>query len=170
MPVKYLESVNEFQYLMNNIPNQVIVFDFTASWCGPCQAIAPHYKQLSMNYPEVLFFKVDIDDFPQLSTQLNVSGVPHFMFFINGRLEKQFSGANLPLLKQTVNDLYVKAKNIPTLQRQQTSIPARRPPYQLNPFGSFQGGIKNLPPDAYINRPPEPAPSSSNLPAQNLDE
>lgn len=116
MPVKYLEPGDEFQYLMTQVPNQLIVLDFTASWCGPCRAISPHLDKLSLNYPNVLFYKVDIDTFPELATQLKVSGVPNFKFIMNGRLLHEFSGANLQMLQHSVDNLYVQIKDLPSFQ------------------------------------------------------
>jgi thiol-disulfide isomerase/thioredoxin len=39
---------------------QVIV-DFSAVWCGPCQMIGPFFGQLSTQYANVVFLKVDVD-------------------------------------------------------------------------------------------------------------
>jgi len=37
---------------------QAIVLCFTATWCGPCQAIAPAFKRLAEEYPGAVFVKV----------------------------------------------------------------------------------------------------------------
>jgi thiol-disulfide isomerase/thioredoxin len=37
---------------------QAIVLCFTATWCGPCQAIAPAFKRLALEHPGAVFVKV----------------------------------------------------------------------------------------------------------------
>ena len=41
---------------------QTVIVDFTATWCGPCKAIAPLFEQLSQQNPHVVFIKVDVDE------------------------------------------------------------------------------------------------------------
>lgn len=39
---------------------QVLV-DFSATWCGPCQMIGPYFGQLSTEFPNLVFLKIDVD-------------------------------------------------------------------------------------------------------------
>ena len=111
--VKNIESYQEFEYVMNNFHNRLIVLDFTAIWCGPCKRIAPFFEQLGVKYPEVIFYRIDIDDFPEIATELNVSGVPDFKFIVNGKICHQFSGADPNLLEDVVKQLSYKASLLP---------------------------------------------------------
>jgi thioredoxin 1 len=39
-----------------------VVIDFTASWCGPCRAIAPLFVEHAKKYTQAVFLKVDVDE------------------------------------------------------------------------------------------------------------
>ena len=69
--IHQLKSVQEFQYLMSEVPYQLIVLDFTASWCGPCHRIAPYFEKLSHENPNVIFYRIDIDEYPVDFKSLN---------------------------------------------------------------------------------------------------
>ncbi|MGG9960640.1 thioredoxin family protein [Ferruginibacter sp. SUN106] len=61
------------------------VVKFYADWSGPCQMMAPIYKELSMNYSSsVGFFTVDVEESPMLKKELGVIELPTILFYKNG--------------------------------------------------------------------------------------
>eukprot|EP00249_Psilotum_nudum_P005132 c18609_g1_i2 orf=34-630(+) len=87
--------------------NGLAVAYFTASWCGPCKTVAPVVSELSNHYTDVTFLKVDVD-LPELRQTLkesDVSSVPTFKFYRNGKAVSQIIGANVSQLKDTIADL-----------------------------------------------------------------
>jgi len=55
------------------------IIDFTASWCGPCKRIAPHFKKFESDYPNITFFKIDVDEYRELAEQFKISAMPTFV-------------------------------------------------------------------------------------------
>ena len=43
---------------LSDFSGQKVVLNFWATWCGPCQQIAPKYKELAAALPHVKFLKV----------------------------------------------------------------------------------------------------------------
>jgi putative thioredoxin len=70
---------------------QLVVVDFYAHWCGPCQLLKPILEKLTQEY-DITLAKVDIDDSPTLATRYGVSGVPDVRFGWKGQLKPGFVG------------------------------------------------------------------------------
>eukprot|EP01117_Protostelium_nocturnum_P009854 TRINITY_DN3515_c0_g1_i1.p1 TRINITY_DN3515_c0_g1~~TRINITY_DN3515_c0_g1_i1.p1 ORF type:complete len:523 (-),score=211.35 TRINITY_DN3515_c0_g1_i1:36-1604(-) len=102
--VHNVESDSEFRSLLQSAGNSLIVVDFYADWCGPCKHIAPHFVNLSVEYPTTVFLKVNVDKLQQTSQSNGVSAMPTFMFFRNGVKIREMKGANPQLLTQTLQE------------------------------------------------------------------
>jgi thioredoxin len=103
MPFKELTQDNELaSELRNSQQAQLVVVDFYATWCGPCIAIAPFYHQLSVQHPDVLFLKCDVDKCSDTARECNVSAMPTFVFF-KGNVElERIRGADKVQLENKV--------------------------------------------------------------------
>ena len=57
------------------------IVDFTATWCGPCQRIAPILDELAVAYNgQIVIYKVDVDKNRELAKAFNVSSIPAVMY------------------------------------------------------------------------------------------
>jgi thioredoxin 1 len=66
---------------------------------GPCRLIAPKVIAFSQDYPNVDFYKVDVDEVNDVAAELGVRAMPTFFLFKNGEKIGEVVGANPNALK-----------------------------------------------------------------------
>ncbi|KAF9907250.1 hypothetical protein BX616_000481 [Lobosporangium transversale] len=79
-----------------------VVAYFTAPWCGPCKAIGPEFEKLVVEYPNIKFVKVDVDDQVEIAQEYGIRSMPTFIFFVGGQKVFDLVGAKTDLLKEGV--------------------------------------------------------------------
>ena len=73
---------------------KLLVVDFTATWCGPCQRIAPAYAALADEYAaSAILVKLDVDVLGEIAAELGVTSMPTFLFFRSGEVIDTMRGA-----------------------------------------------------------------------------
>ena len=96
-----IKSASQYRALLRDAG--LVLVDFTASWCGPCRQIAPHFAKLSALYPDVHFAKVDVDEVQEVAAAENVRSMPTFAVYRYGAKAEAFSGADPGKLKAMVD-------------------------------------------------------------------
>ncbi|KYQ89998.1 thioredoxin [Tieghemostelium lacteum] len=102
----YFEPKNSAEYLKfyeENKAGSILVY-LTATWCGPCRAIAPVFARLAAEHKNIKFVKVDVDLCGELPIVQGVQGVPTFIAYKSEVVVGQFAGAN----QNALNDLVKK--------------------------------------------------------------
>ena len=88
-----VKKINAEQFENEAKKCDVAVVDFSATWCGPCQMLAPVLEMVSSAMGDrVDFFNVDVDESPELAGAYSVQSVPCLILIKNGELVDQSVG------------------------------------------------------------------------------
>nr|XP_033811845.1 thioredoxin-like [Geotrypetes seraphini] len=103
--VKEIQSKDEFDQILKDQSEKLIIVDFTAAWCGPCKLIAPYFDHLCEKYPDILFLKVDVDEVDDLASSCGIRAMPTFVFYKKGKKVAEVKGADKEQLKTKIEKL-----------------------------------------------------------------
>ncbi|MDT7041390.1 thioredoxin [Candidatus Nitronereus thalassa] len=86
---------------------ELVMVDFWAVWCGPCQMVAPVVEELAKEYEGKLkVMKLNTDEAPEVAGRYQIMSIPTILFFKNGEPVEKLVGARpKPQFKQIIDAL-----------------------------------------------------------------
>ena len=90
---------------------QVVMVDFWAVWCGPCQMVAPIVEELATEYSGKLkVMKLNTDENPEVAGKYQIMSIPTILFFKDGQPVERVVGARpKQQFKQVIDTLLSQA-------------------------------------------------------------
>ena len=76
---------NKAEYDQVLADNKSVFVDFYADWCGPCKMVGPVLEEISKDYADIKFVKVNVDDNPEIAQQYGIMSIPTMIGFKNGK-------------------------------------------------------------------------------------
>ena len=90
-PIVVTDDTFETEVVKSPIP---VLVDFWATWCMPCLMVAPILKEIAAeNESKFKVAKLDVDQNPQIASQLGIMSIPTLMLFKNGEIVERLVGA-----------------------------------------------------------------------------
>ncbi|XP_076894261.1 thioredoxin H2-like [Bidens hawaiensis] len=80
------------QFQNSKTSNKLMVIDFSAAWCGPCKFIEPAVHDLAVEFSDVDFIKIDIDELPDVANDFDVKAMPTFVLVKRGKERNRMVG------------------------------------------------------------------------------
>jgi thioredoxin 1 len=82
--IQPITSVEHFTSIIENAGNRLIAFDLYADWCMPCKVLAPTLNDIAKeNQQKITIYKIDTDQFPQITAAFGATGIPFVVFVKN---------------------------------------------------------------------------------------
>lgn len=97
--MKYIEKIEEFDEI---IKNDLVLVDFYATWCGPCQMLSPILEELEKENKNLTIVKIDVDKNETLARSHGVMSIPTIEIYKEGTLTNKQIGY---LSKEELQDL-----------------------------------------------------------------
>ncbi len=102
-------EINKDNFDKTITENNIVIVDFWATWCGPCKGFAPVYEEVSNDFSNIVFAKVNTEDEQELATNFQIRSIPTLMIFKEQIAIFSQAGA---LTKPDLEDILNKAKEV----------------------------------------------------------
>jgi len=81
-----------------------VLVDCYAEWCGPCKMLGPIIEELASQTENCEFYKLNVDEAEEVTTEYGIMSIPTILYFENGELKSKNVGfKTLEELKEIVD-------------------------------------------------------------------
>lgn len=101
------QSVSDSEFFKEVLQSSIpVLVDFWASWCGPCQIMAPIVDLIAEQYEgKIKVLKLNVDENPITPAKYGIRGIPTLILFNKGEAVDRIIGAQP---KEVVDEMLKK--------------------------------------------------------------
>ncbi|XP_038642086.1 thioredoxin-like [Scyliorhinus canicula] len=92
MVLRHIKTRKQFETLLQEEEETLIVVFFGARWCNNCSSIKPFFHMRSDQFRDVIFVEVDVDESEDLSRAAGITCMPTFHFYSCQAKVAEFTG------------------------------------------------------------------------------
>lgn len=96
-------SEDNLQEIINS--NNIVVVQYSATWCGNCRIMKPKFKKLASETEKAKFVIADAEKFPNSRKLATVDNLPTFAIFKNGAFVNQVQTNKVEVLNNFVHEI-----------------------------------------------------------------
>lgn len=82
--------------------SNIILLDFYANWCGPCKRLTPELEKMEDEFSNIKFFKINVDEFQDLTEEYNITCMPTIIFIKNSKIFNRIEGCDIEGIRNTL--------------------------------------------------------------------
>ncbi|KAJ7365761.1 Thioredoxin-like protein 1 [Desmophyllum pertusum] len=132
--IRNITKIDDWQGVLSE-QGKLVVVQFYASWCSLCRSVSDSYDSLNASYGingQVLFVRVNVDEFKVLKYQQRVTSLPTFKLFRNEKAIAHVEGTDMEELKQQIEAAIKEPRDCPR-DSPMDMIPQEEPPMDDDP-------------------------------------
>ncbi|QJC35314.1 thioredoxin [Enterobacteriaceae endosymbiont of Donacia proxima] len=73
--------------------NNLVLVDFWAEWCNPCKIFSKVLEEVSIEYKNIIFTKLNIENYKTITEKYNIRSIPTILLFKNGNVIDKIIGS-----------------------------------------------------------------------------
>lgn len=104
-----INNTENWDKLVSDSPNSLIIMFFHATWCGPCRVLTNTIENMKGEYDDVIIAHIDVDNSDTMPMMFSIRSVPTLLFTKDGYILDRTTGTvGSNVIREKINESLTK--------------------------------------------------------------
>lgn len=81
-----IKTNDELKSILDSNKDKLIIVDFFADWCGPCNMLGQTIKDITNERNDFILVKIDVEESDEIVSEYHIRNIPALFFIKNGEV------------------------------------------------------------------------------------